>query len=467
MSRRDDRFDRALTLRDNLRPCNPGLSAAAYAVAPEEETMTVSRRGLVGGSLALAGTSLIPFPAARTQGAPLQVFSHRVHRTVAAGSSGDATAAFTKASGIAIEWTTFDTGPLQERLFREASLGASAVDVGFILNTQAVPRIAALFEPLDPFLRKDGIEDPADIFPGLMSGMSVGGKLMALPYRHASSGLHYNEEILKERGFSRPPASIEELAEMAKACTYRRTDGTPCVGLCMPGVTYPNVIDLARAWDGDFITQDYKCVADQPGMMNAVKTLRALFEAGAFPRTFASLSTEDVNVWMQTGRAAMSLQSMGRNRIYNDPAKSKFADRIKTIAVPASATMKGRFEVAPAKVEYWGMVIPKNARRKDVSWAFMKAMVAKSSTLTMALNGNGPVRNSTYDDAGFRASVPYADEERRVLKVARVPLPAFDEAARAGDLFKEEAEAAVLGMKTPEEAMKSLVARVTPLLPKG
>ncbi len=43
-------------------------------------------------------------------------------------------------------------------------------------------------------------------------------------------------------------------------------------------------------------------------------------------------------------------------------------------------------------------------------------------------------------------------------KVARVPLPAFDEAARAGDIFKEEAEAAVLGMKTPEAAMAAVVA---------
>lgn len=54
-----------------------------------------------------------------------------------------------------------------------------------------------------------------------------------------------------------------------------------------------------------------------------------------------------------------------------------------------------------------------------------------------------------------------------MLKVARIPLPAFDEATRAGDIFKEEAEAAVLGMKTPEDAMKSLVARVNPLLPKA
>ena len=430
--------------------------------------MDSTRRALMGGAAgAMAALGVRFLPAAQAQDkSALQVFAHRVMKTVAVGSAGDATAAFTKATGVAVEWTTFDTGPLQERLFREASLADSSVDVGFILNTQAVPRIASLFEPLGPFAAKQPIEAPDDIFPGLISGMTVGGNLVAMPFRHASSGLHYNEEILAERGFTKPPATIEELADMAKACTYRRADGTACVGLCMPGVTYPNVIDLARAWDGDFITPDFKVVADQPPMLNAIVMLRALFEAGAFPRNFATLSTEDVNTWMQTGRAAMSLQSMGRNRIYNDPAKSKFPGRIRTIALPASRTMASKFKVAPAKVEFWGMAIPRNAKRKELSWAFIREMVSKQATLTAALNGNGPVRGSTYDDAGFRGKVAYAGEERRVLEVARVPLPAFDDAARAGDVFKEEAEAAVLGMKSPQEAMKSVVARVTPMLPK-
>ncbi len=52
-----------------------------------------------------------------------------------------------------------------------------------------------------------------------------------------------------------------------------------------------------------------------------------------------------------------------------------------------------------------------------------------------------------------------------MLQVARVPLPAFDEASRSGDLFKEEVEAAVLGLKTTADAMKSLGQRVKPLLP--
>ena len=74
------------------------------------------------------------------------------------------------------------------------------------------------------------------------------------------------------------------------------------------------------------------------------------------------------------------------------------------------------------------------------------------------------MRASTYADAGFSNGVPYAAEELKVLKVA-VCRCRLRRAARAGDLFKEEAEAAVLGMKTPEEAMASLVKRVQPLLP--
>ena len=80
---------------------------------------------------------------------------------------------------------------------------------------------------------------------------------------------------------------------------------------------------------------------------------------------------------------------------------------------------------------------------------------------------NAPARRIEVEN-GRAVGVTYRDakgEERRVLKVARVPLPAFDEAARAGDIFKEEAEAAILGLKTPEDAMASLARRVKPMLP--
>ncbi len=82
-----------------------------------------------------------------------------------------------------------------------------------------------------------------------------------------------------------------------------------------------------------------------------------------------------------------------------------------------------------------------------------------------ALNGNRPVRASTYADARFSAVVPYAAAEAASLKVAWVPIPAFDNAAKAGDAFVEELQAAVLGRKPVAQAMEDVARRVQPLLP--
>ncbi len=427
--------------------------------------VSITRRGLLAGAAgALAAPAVSPKASAQTP-SKINIFSHRVHRTVAVGTQGgDITAEWSRRTGVAVEWTTFDTGPLQERLFREASLSETSVDIGFVLNTQAVPRTANLFEPLEALMRAEPVEDLPDIFPGMIQGLTIGGQLYGLPFRHSSSGMHYNTELFAERGVSGPPRTIEEFAEVAKRMSYTRSNGTPVVGLVLDGVNYPNVIDIARAWDGEYITPDMRVVANQPPMVRAVTLLRELFLAGAFPRNFSTIRTEDVNTWMQTGRGAMGISGMGRNRIFNDPQASQFAGKITTTTIPVSRELQGRFEVAPAKVEFWGMAIPRTSRNKQLAWSLMREMTSKANTLKAALNGNGPVRNSTYDDPRVRAALPYAEDERKVLRVARVPMPAFDEAQRAADFFREEAEAAVLGMKTPQKAMDDLTARVRRLL---
>lgn len=417
--------------------------------------------GLAGGTAALACPAWL-----RAQPAALNVLAHNVHKTVATGKQGgDITEAWAARTKLGVNWLTFDTGPLKERLFREASLGETTIDVGFLLNTQVTPAAAALFEPLDDLMKAEPIEELADLFPGMVDAMRFGGKLCAIPFRHSTSGLHYNEELLKERGIANPPRTIEELADAAKKLTFTRGDGSKVAGFVIPGLTYPNVVDLARAWDGDFITPDYRVVANEAPMVRAIAFMHELQVAGALPRGFNTLGTEDVNTWMQTGRAAMAITGMGRHNIYNDPAKSKYPGRIKVVPIPISNELKGKYEVAPAKVEFWAMAIPKGSKNKKQAWSLIREMASKQATLKAALNGNGPVRASTYADAGFTSKLPYAAEELRVLKVARAPMPAFDNAQKAADTFKEEAEAAVLGQKSPQQAMDDLVAKVKPMLP--
>jgi multiple sugar transport system substrate-binding protein len=428
--------------------------------------MTSRRESLLAlGAFALGGLSR----SARAQGAEkLNVLAHNVHRIVATGKQGgDIVDGFTKRTGVGVNWITFDIGPLRDRLFREASLGETTIDVGFLLNTMATPATASLFEPLDELLRAEPLEDIADIFPGMVDALRFGGKLYGVPFRHSTSGLHYNEDLFAERGLSGPPKTIEELGEYAKKLTYKRADGSQVVGFVIPGVHYANVVDIARAWNGDFITPDFRVVANEPPMVRAVAFLRDLYAAGAMPKGFATLGTEDVNTWMQTGRAAMAMTGMSRYNIYNDPARSKFPGRIKVTTIPIAAELRSKYDAAPAKVEFWAMAIPKTSTHKKLAWSFIRELSSRQATLAAALNGNGPVRASTYANPGFTQKLPYAAEELRVLKIARAPMPAFDNAQKAADLFKEELEQVVLNQKAPQKAMDDLAAKVRPLLPKA
>ncbi len=421
---------------------------------------------LIGRRTVLGGLTAAGFVgAARAEALSLTMLAHPVMRSVSEGAQGgDITAAWRKRTGNSLEWVTLDTNPLHERLFREASLGRTSIDVATLLNARAVPRITDLFEPLDDYMKALPVEDMADVFPGLVKAMTFNGRLYGIPFRHSTSGMHYNTELFAERGIAGPPATIEEFAETARKATHTRADGTQVYGFVISGMGYPNVVDLARAWDGDFINADMKVVANQPPMVNAITMLRDFYKEGVLPRSFAQIKDEEVTTWMTGGRAAMSFQGLSRTQFYNDPTKSKFPGKFKTAVIPVTSALKSRFDAAPVKTEFWCFVMPKNAAHKQETWALIVDLLSKENTLKAALNGNGPVRASTYREAQIQAQLPYAAVEAQELKYARIPLPAFDESARAADIFVEEMQAAVLGSKEPQAAMDEVVRRVQPLV---
>ena len=166
---------------------------------------------------------------------------------------------------------------------------------------------------------------------------------------------------------------------------------------------------------------------------------------------------------MQQGRAAMTVNPYARLASYNDPAKSRFAGKLKPVNPPMAAALAGKMPYA-STVEFWSLVIPKNSSRKRVAWDLLRAMSSKASTTSMALNGNGPTRVSSYADPRLRANNSFAKEEAMALAGSRIHLPAFDEQARVHDIFVEESQAAVLGMKEPRQAMNDATRRARPLV---
>ncbi|HEX6977776.1 MAG TPA: extracellular solute-binding protein [Alphaproteobacteria bacterium] len=426
-------------------------------------TASMTRRRALGLSAATALALALP-GRGRAQAKTLTVLGHRVHQSAASnGPGGDATAAWRRQTGAQVNWVTLgDVNAIHERLLREASLGETAIDMAYLLNGRAVPKNLTLFEPLDAFMAAQPVEDFADFAPGLVAPMRHGSALYGVPVRHATNALIYNEALFEERGVSLPK-TFEELIEAARKLTYTRADGTQVYGIVFTPVFASNFLTFARALGGDYMTPDGKIVAAESGMVKALSILADLYRAGVLPRNISGLNNEEVTTWMQQGRAAITVNPFARLVTYNDPKASRFPGRLKAFIPPMTADLAGKMTFAPT-VEFWSLVIPKNARQKPIAWELIRALSSKEGTRIMALNGNGPTRVSTYDDPELRKALPYADLEAKAVAAARIHLPAFDEQARAHDIFVEESQAAMLGMKPADKAMAEAVRRVKPLV---
>ena len=418
----------------------------------------LTRRSLLASTIAAAA---IP-PAALAAERTLNVLCHRVHKAcLTGGAAGDLTAPWCKANNATIAWTTLDTGPLQDRLFREASLGSTDYGVGYLVNSRATANAAKLLESLDADQAKAPIADMGDIAPGLAKAMAIDGKLIGIPVREATMGLFYNEVLMQQRGIAAPPKSVEELVAQAGKLTFRDKDGAPITGMVMASDLAVFPVTFMRAYGGDFISADMKVFPDPDAAVKALTTMHGMYKDGSLPRSYATTSNDDQASWIQQGRAAFTTLPFARYAQLNNKDQSRFPGHIKAMEFPKSATLKAPMASC---TEFWAMSIPGNSTQKDLAWSFIRAMSSPAVTLGAALNGNGPVRLSTYRDAKFLAAQPTASIEEQALEHARVPLPAFPNAAQAQSILLEEVQLAVLGRKTPQEAVATIIKRATPLV---
>jgi multiple sugar transport system substrate-binding protein len=273
-----------------------------------------------------------------------------------------------------------------------------------------------------------------------------------------------NRALLEERGLpTAAPTSPDALVAAVRAATFRR-DGVPVNGLVLDGPGPSQMIDLARMWDGDFVTADLTLRVEEPPMVRALGLLRTLYDEGVLPRTFPRFTTEQVTTNMQQGRAVFAISPISRHVALNSPAASRHPGKIAVAAVPSATEIAARYPVAPVKSEIWALTLPRNGRNRDGAIKALHGLGNADASLRAALNGNGPVRLSTLNDPRYSAAVPWAAVEAAALRGARPPLPGWENAARAEDIFREEVEAMLVRSQQPAEIAANIARRVRPLL---
>ncbi|HEY4200604.1 MAG TPA: extracellular solute-binding protein [Devosiaceae bacterium] len=427
----------------------------------------INRRTLLKGSAALAAATALPLSAAQAADGTFGVIAHAVHQTAATkGPGGDILADWTDGKGLNIDWVTYGVEPLHDQLFREAALQQGNVHSAFMLNRFTNDAVIQMFEPLDPYLAKAPIDNVDGISAGMRGIFTFNNALYGIPFRHATTGFHYNADLLAEQGLDGPPKTFEDFIEYAHKLTYTRADGTKVSGFVTGGQGAANIMDIVRAYGGDFITPDLKCVCNEPGMVRGIQLFVDLYQSGAMPKAWINFTTEDVTTFMQQGRAAMSIDPIDRTNAYNDPKASKFTGKLQVTNLPAVKELGGK--VLPvASTEVWALVIPKNSPNKDLAWSFIRQLSSPDATIREAMNGNGPTRSDAYQDPRVQKAFPSWQAAANAVGTARAPLPGFQGSAKVDDLVRQQVQAAVLKSKTAQQAMDDLKVQVDALLPKA
>src|SRR5215813_10766658 len=142
------------------------------------------REFITGATAAALAAATAPFASRAGAETPdrFVALGHKVHQQIVMGErGGDAknlAEPWLKEKGIGrIEWVTYGLDGIHDKLFREASLPKGTVDVGFLLNSYASPRITELLEPLDEWQQKSPVEDVPDFFPNMIKTVTIGGRL--------------------------------------------------------------------------------------------------------------------------------------------------------------------------------------------------------------------------------------------------------------------------------------------------
>lgn len=417
-------------------------------------------------STALAAVILagVAVPALSQDKVTFTIMSHKVHENVARGlvagtTGGDIVADWAERNNVEINWITAGIDPLHDRLFRELALRETDIDLAFIIDKYMIPRMASLLEPLDAYMESAPVEHFEDIPSNLLAATRYGDTLVAIPYRHSTGGTHWNVELFAEAGLDHAPTTREELIDYARRLTTTRPDGTRVNGYIGNfGEGYGAAYGILGMYGVRLFDDDLGVHANTPEMIEGLTMMAELYKEGVLPSNYATIGIDEVGAAIMDGRAAMTAGPYARYTVYNNPETSRYAGKIR-VAPSVLALMDDPHQ----NTEIWSMAIPANSTKKDLAWSLIQELSTRENTLRAALNGNSPVRVNTYEDERLKAVYPYTEEEAMSLATATV-LPSFETSPQAWSIFAEEIQAAVIGLKSPEDAARSMQERIEPLV---
>ena len=378
--------------------------------------------------------------------------------------------AFTKDTGIRVNFTVLPENDVRDKISQEFSSQAGQYDVASLSNFE-IPIYAKSkwIAPLDGYVAADTVFNQADILPPMTKSLTADdGKLYGEPFYGESSFLMYRKDVLDAAGIQMPAnPTWPQVADIAARIDNKQPGMR---GICLRGQPgwgqiFAPLTTAVNTFGGTWFDKNWNPQVDAPEFTAAtqfyVDLVRAHGENGApqagFTECLNNLIQGNVAMWYDATSAAGSLEAA------SSPVKGK----IGYVAAPVLRTKSSGWLYA------WSWSIQQASEKKDNAWKFISwASSRQYEELVGQQIGWSSVpagkRASTYKNPDYlaqaqafaaptEAAISSADprnpgvQPRPAIGIQFVDIPEFTD---LGTQVSQYVSSAIAGQMSVHEALK-------------
>jgi len=361
---------------------------------------------------------------------------------------------------IKLKWVTLEEGTLRQRVTTDIATKGGQFDVMTIgmYETPIWGKKGWLQE-----VKPSASYDVDDLLPAMRNGLSVDGKLFAVPFYGESSMLMYRKDLADKAGVTVPERPTwTEVRDLA-AKIHDPKNGV--YGICLRGkpgwgdnmAFLSTVVNTAG---GQWFDMGWKPQIDSKPWHDAVNLYVDLLKKYGPPGSSANSFNEILALYNE-GKCGMWVDATIAASFVSDPKQSKVADKVAFAQAPTLVTPKGANWLWA-----WALAIPAGSQKVDaaqkfVNWATSKEyiqLVAKTNGWASVPTGT---RKSTYATPEFQKAARFAAAEKTAIDSANPNDSTLPKSPYVGVQFAAIPEFQAIGISVGQQMSAALAGKVS------
>ncbi len=363
--------------------------------------------------------------------------------------------------GINVEWERISDVPNESRSIYVTNFTARNPKPDIIAVDVIWPGDFAARGWIAPIEEYFGEEALAEYIPGFLAAAQVDGSTYAIPLYIDGIHLFYRADLLEKYGFE-APTTWEDLIMQAETVVEGEANpdlaGFISMWAKIEGL-FMNWLAFFQGAGGTFFDADGNLAVNTEAGIKSLSTMVGMLESGVAPESILTFRPNDARVLFQQERAVfLMVQDFVLAPLTADD--SPVADAVQFTRVPY---FEGNDMTNTTVIGGFLLAVNKHSENVEAAANFIQCFTSYESQVQASLiQGKVPTRPAVYDDARIVEDAPgvAALGANFVYAFARPSANTGTAYPEISEIMQTEISAALLGEKTPEQALADAEAQI-------